>query len=138
MTKQNTHNFLNLKLSTEFYEKLNKLATENNISVSELAIKIIDNYLHSDLINNISSSKEKVEISTVEYQKLSDRLTILERKHIELEKLEDRFLIMEKVMDSIQRQITVRDYAGKLPDHLIDHSPHIDDEPDEILSDFLD
>ena len=138
MTKKNTHKFLHLKLSDEFYEKLNNLATENNISTSELGIKIINNYLSSDLINNIFSQEDKLEESTVEYKELSDRLAILESKQIEIEKLEDRFLIMEKLMDSIQRQVTVRDYAGKIPDHLIDHSHDIDDEPDEILSDFLD
>lgn len=137
MNQKNTHKFLNLKVSAESYEKLNDLATHNNISSSELALKIINDYLSSESINHIYS-QEKVEKSPIEYQKLSDRLTILESKQLELEQLENRLLIMEKLMDSIQKQVTVRDYAGKLPDYLIDHSHHIDDEPDEILSDFLD
>jgi hypothetical protein len=137
MNQKNIHKFLNLKVSAESYEKLNGLATQNNISSSELALKIINDYLSSDSINNIFPP-EKVEKSTVEYQQLSDRLAILESKELELEQLKNRLLIMEKLMDTIQKQITVRDYAGKLPDYLIDHSHHIDDEPDEILSDFLD
>ena len=138
MTKKIIYKHLHLKLPEEDHKKLNALAVEKDKSITELTIQIISEYLGSNLQKKSDLQDINLDKIVQQYQELSDRLTALENKDNQLEKLEDRVVMMEKLMDAIQRQITVRDYAGKLPAHLIAEADDFDDEPDEILTDFLD
>ncbi len=140
MTKKIIYQPLNLSINLpqEWHEKLNTLATEKKQSINELMIEAIAKIVNSDSLAPSDSLVNNSEIFTKEYQELKNRLVFLETQNKELEDLKERFTIMEKLMDSIQRQVIVRDYAGKLPPHLIAESHDFEDEPDEILTDFLD
>ena len=138
MTKKIIYKPLNLKLPEEWHKKLSTLAAEKDKSMTELMIQIINEYLGSNSLEKSDLQDINLDKIVQECQELSDRLTVLENRDNQLEKLEERFVIMEKLMDSIQRQITVRDYAGKIPAHSMAEPDDFEDEPDEILTDFLD
>ena len=138
MTKKIIYKHLHLKLPEEYHKKLNALAVEKDKSITELMIQIISEYLSSNLQKKSDLEDINLDKIVQQYQELSDRLTVLENKDNQLEKLEERVVMVEKLMDAIQRQITVRDYAEKLPAHLIAEPDDFEDEPDEILTDFLD
>ena len=140
MNKKILYKPINLNLPEEWHQQINTLATEKDKSITELLIQIIGNYLLANSPEKSNLKSFGLDNLTEEFQELSDRLFVLENKDTDkqLEKLEARFVIMEKLMDAIQRQITVRDYAGKIPAHSMADAHDFDDEPDEILTDFLD
>ena len=136
---------LNLNLPENWLTKLNKIAEDKGQNLEQLVIELLGKTLaehDDDQPKPLQKAVEKKETPAVvdnsKIEDIDDRLKQLETKQAVIDKLEERVVLLEKLMDSVQRQVIVRDYAGKLPAHLIDDSDHIDDEPDEILTDFLD
>ena len=136
---------LNLNLPENWLTKLNKIAEDKGQNLEQLVIELLGKTLaehDDDQPQPLQKAVEKKETPAVvdnnKIEDIDDRLKELEAKQAVIDKLEERVVMLEKLMDSVQRQVIVRDYAGKLPPHLIDDSDHIDDEPDEILTDFLD
>ncbi len=135
---------LNLKIPSQWHEQLNDLAKQQGQSLEELLIEMIKQTLNSQVTQQTPKPKHFQANQTIDGddhdQQLNDRLTVLEAKESKLEELENRLLIQEKLMDFVQHQITVRDYTQKLPPHSlapVDEDDELDDEPDEILTDFL-
>jgi tetrahydromethanopterin S-methyltransferase subunit G len=132
MTEKIVHKSLNitLDLPLEWKEKIENLVIEKQLSLSELITDLIGQFLGYDLDDiNISRLQEN-------YQELNQRLNILEEKDYQIEKLQNRLDMMEKLVASLQSQVISRPLDRLGHSLMIDHE--IEDEPDEILTDFLD
>jgi hypothetical protein len=121
---------ITLDLPSPWLEKIEHLAQEKKQPLTDFITDIIGQYLGDNLHNNRLDRLEKQD------QNLITRLTILESKNYDIENLKHRFEIMEKLVASLQTQVIPR------PLDRIQHSimlhEEIEDEPDEILTDFLD
>jgi hypothetical protein len=121
---------ITLDLPSLWLEKIEQLAQEKQQPLTDFITDIIGQYLGDNLHNNRLDRLEKQD------QDLITRLTILESKNYDIENLKHRFEIMEKLVASLQTQVISR------PLDRIQHSimlhEEIEDEPDEILTDFLD
>ncbi|PHV61697.1 hypothetical protein [Cyanobacterium aponinum] len=122
---------LSIHIDSEWKEKLIDIAQQKNISLEKLIASIIGNYLGESL------EHEKLEKLTQDYEKLNQRLSVLEAKNLELEKIEAKFHILEKLVENLQYQINPRHIDKGNITHSLDDED-IYDEPDEILTDFLD
>ncbi|NCO75591.1 MAG: hypothetical protein GW795_06260 [Cyanobacteria bacterium] len=121
---------LTLDLPLQWTEKIEQLALEKQQPLSELITDIIGVYLSYNLDElNISRLQEN-------YQELNKKVQILEAKDHYIDRLEHRLFIIEKLVSSLQTQISP--YPR---DKSISYAPIIEeefeDEPDEILTDFL-
>ncbi|WP_017294968.1 hypothetical protein [Geminocystis herdmanii] len=121
---------ITLNLPSPWLEKIESLAQDKKQPLTDLITDIIGQYLGDNLQNNRLDRLEKQD------QDLITRLTILESKDYDIENLKHRFEIMEKLIASLQTQVIPRplDRIG----HSIMTHEEIEDEPDEILTDFLD
>ena len=132
---------LTLNLPPSWIEKLNQIAKEKEQNIEKLVIELLGQTLASyeqkqELSVDQGKQKDSVKKENTD---IDDRLKQLEAQQEKIADLEERIVMLEKLMDSLQRQVTIRDHAGSLPAHLIDHSDDdVEDEPDEILTDFLD
>ncbi|GAB4315668.1 MAG: hypothetical protein Kow0091_22840 [Geminocystis sp.] len=122
---------LSIHIDYEWKEKLIDIAQKENVSLENLIASIIGDYLGESL------DHEKLEKLTQDYEKLNQRLTVLEAKNLELEKIEARFNLLEKLVENLQYQINPRHIEKRNITHSLDDED-IYDEPDEILTDFLD
>lgn len=132
MTEKIVNKSLNitLDLPLEWKEKIENLALEKQQSLSELITNIIGEYLGYNLDDiNINRLQEN-------YHELSQRLKVLEGKDYQIERLQNRLNIMEKLVASLQSQVISRPLDRLSHGMIMDEE--IDDEPDEILTDFLD
>ncbi|MBL1208847.1 hypothetical protein [Geminocystis sp. GBBB08] len=121
---------VNLDLPIEWREKIESLAIEKQQSLSDFITDVIGQYLGYNLDNlNINRLQEN-------YQELSERLKILETKDYQIEKLQNRLDIIEKLVASLQTNVVSRPF-NRLS-HALMINEEIEDEPDEILTDFLD
>lgn len=130
-TKVDKISVLSIHIDFKWKEKLIDIAQKKNISLEKLIANIIGNYLGESL------EHEKLEKLTQDYEKLNQRLTVLEGKNLELEKIEARFRLLEKLVGNLQYQINPRHIEKGNITHSFDDED-IYDEPDEILTDFLD
>lgn len=121
---------ITLDLPSEWLEKIEHLAQEKKQPLTELITDIIGQYLGDNLHNNRLDRLEKQD------QDLITRLTILESKDYDIENLKHRFEIMEKLIASLQTQVISRP-LDRIQRSMMIHE-EIEDEPDEILTDFLD
>jgi hypothetical protein len=121
---------LTLDLSLEWKEKIEHLALEKGQSLSELMTDLIGQYLGYNL------DDVKINRLRENYQELSQRLKILEGKDRQIERLQNRLDIMEKLVASLQSQVISRPLDTLSHSLIVGHE--IEDEPDEILADFLD
>ncbi|BAQ66892.1 hypothetical protein [Geminocystis sp. NIES-3709] len=119
---------IKLDLPSEWLDKIENLAKEKQQPLDQLITDILGQYLGYNLENTRLDRLEK------QHQDLTNRLETLEDKDYQLEKLQYRFEIIEKLIASLQTQVISR------PLDLINHSlmiEEVEDEPDEILTDFL-
>jgi hypothetical protein len=119
-----------LKLPPEWAENLRELATKNNQSVQELILEILAKYLEVDY-HSFQGRQIREEI-----KKLSEKISQLERQDYQFKKVTDRLYMLEKLIVSLQTQVNNSKPSKDLD--LRDDEEDIDDEPDEILTDFLD
>ncbi|BAQ62182.1 hypothetical protein GM3708_2588 [Geminocystis sp. NIES-3708] len=132
MTEKKVYTSLNLtiNLPLEWQEKIKDLALEKQISLSELITDIIGEYLDENITDiKINRLQEN-------YQKLNQRLITLEKKDYSIERLQHRLDIMEKLIASVQNNFTSIPFDQLSYSSMISYE--IEDEPDEILTDFLD
>lgn len=121
---------ITLDLPIKWKAKIDNLAQEKNQSLSNLITDIIGQYLGDNLDDiNVNRLQEN-------YQDLSKRLKVLEAKDYQIERLQNRLDIMEKLIASLQTQVISRSLDSLSYSVSIDEE--IEDEPDEILTDFLD
>lgn len=121
---------ITLDLPSEWLEKIESLAEEKQQSLTILITDIISEYLGYNSQHNRLDRLEK------QSEDLIDRLIILESKNHDIENLKHRFDIMEKLIASLQSQVISRSFETKIYPNIIQEE--IEDEPDEILTDFLD
>jgi hypothetical protein len=120
---------LNLELPLEWLEKIETLAQQKRQTVAEIITDLIGQNLGLDLhtlkLNRLAKQN----------QQLEDRLKVLENQDYQLEKLNYRLEILEKLVAQLQTQkFSARSSLLNLP---INDDDEIEDEPDEILTDFL-
>lgn len=120
---------ITLDLPSQWLEKIEHLAQEKKQPLTELITDIIGQYLGDNLHNNRLDRLEKQD------QDFITRLTLLESKDYEIENLKHRFNIMEKLIASLQTQVISRPFDRTTYSATIQEE--IEDEPDEILTDFL-
>lgn len=121
---------ITLDLPITWKAKIDNLAQEKNESLSNVITDIIGQYLGDNLDDiNVNRLQEN-------YQDLSKRLKVLEAKDYQIERLQNRLDIMEKLIASLQTQVISRSLDSLSYSVSIDEE--IEDEPDEILTDFLD
>lgn len=131
MTEKIVNKSLNitLDLPIKWKAKIDDLAREKNESLSNLITDIIGQYLGYNLDDiNVNRLQEN-------YQDLSQRLKVLEGKDYQIERLQNRLNIMEKLIASLQTQVISRSLDGL--SYSVSIEEEIEDEPDEILTDFL-
>lgn len=126
---------INLRIDYSSKEKLVKIAQEQKLNLEDLLITIIDKYLSENISNQEKISNQQLKDLQSSYEQLNQRLMVLEAKNLEVEKTDNRINILEKLVENIQYQISPR-HIHKTPSY--DYDDDIDDEPDEILTDFLD
>jgi len=121
---------LSLNLPSDWYAQIESIAQEKELSLSELITNIIGQYLGNNL--------EDVRLDRLEkqYKDLNKRTAILENQDYQIAILQNRLEIMEKLIASLQTQVISRP-VDRLS-HSLMLNEEIEDEPDEILTDFLD
>jgi len=118
---------LSLNLPDEWLENLDNIAAEKNQNIEELILEVIGDYLKSD--NNKLSFKEILK----EQKQLSKRLETLEKKDYQIERLTTRLDILEKLISMLQTEgVKTKKYDRDSFD-----DDNFEDEPDEVLTDFL-
>jgi uncharacterized protein YydD (DUF2326 family) len=121
---------ITLDLPIKWKAKIDNLAQEKNESLSNLITDIIGQYLGDNLDDiNVNRLQEN-------YQDLSKRLKVLEAKDYQIERLQNRLDIMEKLIASLQNQVISRSLDSL--SYSVSIEEEIEDEPDEILTAFLD
>jgi uncharacterized protein YydD (DUF2326 family) len=121
---------ITLDLPIKWKAKIDNLAQEKNESLSNLITDIIGQYLGDNLDDiNVNRLQEN-------YQDLSKRLKVLEAKDYQIERLQNRLDIMEKLIASLQTQVISRSLDSL--SYSVSIEEEIEDEPDEILTAFLD
>jgi hypothetical protein len=121
---------ITLDLPIKWKAKIDNLAREKNESLSNLITDIIGQYLGDNLDDiNVNRLQEN-------YQDLSKRLKVLEAKDYQIERLQNRLDIMEKLIASLQTQVISRSLDSL--SYSVSIEEEIEDEPDEILTAFLD
>ena len=126
---------INIKIDYSSKEQLLNIAKEKRLNLEDLLKTIIDNYLQENLDNQAILNNQELEELKQSYQQLNQRLMVLEAKNLEVERIENHFSILEKLVESLQYQISPR-HIQKTVSHYVDDDT--DDEPDEILTSFLD
>lgn len=118
---------LSLNVPDEWLENLDNIAAEKNQSIEELILEVIDDYLKLD------SSKLSLKEIFKEHQELSKRLEILEKKDYQIDRLTTRLNILEKLISVLQTEgVKTKKYNRDSFDE-----DDFEDEPDEVLTDFL-
>lgn len=130
MKEKNIDKFLNININLPslWEDKIQNLALEKKQSLSELIIDIIGEYLDDNLTD--------IDQLPHNYQQLHERITALEEKHYVIQRLQSRLDITEKLVASLQNNFTSRPFQSLTHSLIIDDD--MEDEPDEILTDFLD
>lgn len=116
-------------------EKLLNIAQKQKLNLEDLLANIINNYLQEKSSNQQVINNQELEEIKHGYQQLNQRLILLEAKVLEGEKIGDRISLLEKLVENLQAHISPRHIHKSTNYHFEDD---IDDEPDEILTDFLD
>jgi hypothetical protein len=132
MSDQTNTKKLNLELEfpLAWIEKIELLAQANEQSISEIIVDLVG--------NNLGLNVENLKINRLfnNYQNLEKRLGLLETKDYQIERLNHRLEIMEKLMAQLQtKRFSSPSSLLSLP--VEDYEDEIEDEPDEILTDFL-
>lgn len=121
---------LDLEFPLAWIEKIELLAQANEQSISEIIVDLVG--------NNLGLNVENLKINRLfnNYQNLEKRLGLLETKDYQIERLNHRLEIMEKLMAQLQTErFSSPSSLLSLP---VEHyEDEIEDEPDEILTDFL-
>ncbi len=118
---------LSLNVPDEWLENLDNIAAEKNQSIEELILEVIDDYLKLD------SSKLSLKEIFKEHKELSKRLEILEKKDYQIDRLTTRLNILEKLISVLQTEgVKTKKYNRDSFDE-----DDFEDEPDEVLTDFL-
>lgn len=125
---------INIKIDYLSKEKLINIAKEKRVNLEDLLINIIDNYLQEENSNQEVINNQESEEIKQNYQQLNQRLMVLEAKNLEADKIDNRISLLEKLVENLQYQISPR-HINKTANY--DFDDDIDDEPDEILTDFL-
>lgn len=120
---------ITLELPLEWANKLDELCLKNKQELAEVISEFIGKNLDLDL------KDFQVTKLTQKYQDLEQRLVTLESKDYDIHKLCHRLEIMEKLVAQLQIQ------RFSSPPAMINmpltKDDDIEDEPDEILTDFL-
>ncbi|MBF2058431.1 MAG: hypothetical protein IGQ45_14760 [Cyanobacterium sp. T60_A2020_053] len=121
---------LSLNLPDEWLEKLDKIALQKEQNIEELVTDIIGQYLTIDI------EPLKIEEILQKNKAVEGRLKVLENKVLEnkdqqIEKIVNRLSILEKLVASLQINRSLA------PVQFSQDYDEIEDEPDEILTDFL-
>lgn len=120
---------LNLELPLEWLEKIESLAQQQGQTLEETITDLIGQNLGLDI------QALKVNRLFKQNLELEQRLAVLESQDYQIEKLHNRLEIMEKLIAQLQTQrFSSRPTLLNLP--AVDDDD-IDDEPDEVLTDFL-
>ncbi|MBE9222915.1 hypothetical protein IQ215_09440 [Cyanobacterium stanieri LEGE 03274] len=119
---------LYLNIPDEWLEKLDNIAVEKEKNIEQLVIDIIGNYLSNT--QHLSENKQILE----KYQKLSQRLEVLEKKDHQIERITTKLDILEKLVATLQTKVVKEDNTETNNDNWDDE---FEDEPDEVLTDFL-
>lgn len=117
---------LYLNISDEWLEKLDTIALEKEQNIEELVLDIIGNYL--------SETKLTLENNQLleKYEQLSQRLETLEKKDYQIERLSTKLDILEKLVATLQTK-TIQENSNNDQEW----DDEFEDEPDEVLTDFL-
>lgn len=120
---------LNLELPLEWLEKIESLAHKEEQTVAEIITDLIGQNLGLDLQPLKFNRLKK------QNQELEERLGLLENQDYQIEKLNHRLEILEKLVAQLQTQrFSPRPSLVNLP---VSDDDEIEDEPDEVLTDFL-
>ena len=120
---------LNLELPLEWLEKIESLAQKEGQTLEETMTDLIGQNLGLDI--------QALKLNRLRKQnlELEQRLAVLESQDYQIEKLNHRLEIMEKLIAQLQTQrFSSRPTFLNLPAAVDDD---IEDEPDEVLTDFL-
>ncbi len=120
---------LNLELPLEWLEKIESLAQKEGQTLEETMTDLIGQNLGLDI--------QALKLNRLRKQnlELEQRLAVLESQDYQIEKLNHRLEIMEKLIAQLQTQrFSSRPTLLNLP--AVDDDD-IEDEPDEVLTDFL-
>ncbi|WP_069790561.1 hypothetical protein A5482_001485 [Cyanobacterium sp. IPPAS B-1200] len=118
---------LYLNISDEWLEKLDNLAMEKEQNIEQLVLDIIGNYLSDSQLS--LENNQRLE----EYQNLNQRLEVLEKKDYQIERLTTKLEIIEKLVATLQTKAIKEDNTSSNQDW----DDEFEDEPDEVLTDFL-
>lgn len=120
---------LELQIPSQWKEELQKLADKNNQSLPEFTREIIGQYL--------AIKHEKLQQKQIkgEIEALKNRVKTLEEKDYQIEKITNKYNILEKLIASLQTQIFTSKTINE--NSIIEDDDDIEDEPDEILTDFF-
>jgi len=125
---------INIKIDYLSKDKLINISKEKRLHLEDLLINIIDNYLQEENSNQEVINNQELEEIKQNYQQFNQRLMILEAKNLEADKIDNRISLLEKLVENLQYQISPH-HINKTANY--DFDDDIDDEPDEILTDFL-
>lgn len=126
---------INLKIDYLSKEKLLNIAQEQKINLEELLVAIIKKYLEEKINDPTYLNHQKLEKIKHNFQQLEQRLILLEKEKFELKTIDNRISILEKKVQNLQN-LPSPHYITKFNNYYVDDD--IDDEPDEILTEFLD
>lgn len=116
---------LSLNLPDEWLDELAKISLQKEQNIEELVKDIIGQYLTIDV------EPLKIEEILQKNKAIEGRLKVLENKNQQIEKLVNRLSILEKLVASLQINKSLA------PVQFSQNCDDIEDEPDEILTDFL-
>lgn len=116
---------LSLNLPDEWLDELAKISLQKEQNIEELVKDIIGQYLTIDV------EPLKIEEMLQKNKAIEGRLKVLENKDQQIEKLVNRLSILEKLVASLQINKSLA------PVQFSQNYDDIEDEPDEILTDFL-
>lgn len=118
---------LYLNIPDEWLEKLDSIALEKQQNIEELVLDIISHYLSENKLNLENSQLSE------KYEQLSERLKNLEKKDYQIERLTTKLDILEKLVVTLQTKDIQEDNLNNNQKW----DDEFEDEPDEVLTDFL-
>lgn len=118
---------IELKLPKKWAKKIIELADKNNQLVDELILEILAKYLDIDY-GKFEGKQIRKEIDI-----LNTKIDQLQERDYQFQKVTTKLNMLEKLIASLQSQVMHSQPLNKTP---IIHDD-IEDEPDEILTDFL-
>lgn len=120
---------INLEIPKEWNNELTKLQAKNNQSLEELILEILAQHL------NINYDSFKVQKLAENLEELKKRIIYLEEQNYQFNKISNKMEILEKLMASLQTQ-NFKSSSSNI-NYIMEEDDEIEDEPDEILTDFL-